>query len=767
MPPFRLGFGKIISPIANPRIIVSDPAIPPCVCEYVGFLFDQSTIHEKLDGLGFEIDCRIGVDAITNRPIKSIVVEPAKLEFLPSQIIEVQQNLDYLEAIRVFGMNYKNRIWREIRLKSDESINFKRDKKIASFTKSYIEPEHIQNSSNKPKPKAPSFWDLVYALLQPPLILKQIENLFLPHDLYPFQKTGIQFLIDNESALLADEMGTGKTVQTAVAIRLLMQKGRAHSSLVICPIAVLRQWDDHFRDWAPELLITVVRGNQKTRALDWSMPAHVYITGYDTLRKDVDEKVLPRESLSKFDVVVLDEAQYVKNADSGRAKVIRKLKANQRWALTGTPIENKIEDMVSIFDFLRPKYLTPYDLYPAGLRKKISPYFLRRRKEDVLKDLPPKIRQEFWLELDVNQRRAYANVLSEGQAELSELGEKVRKTDIFRVLSKLKQICNFAPEKSNSPKLDLLLEQIETVVESEQKVIVFSQYISEGIDKIEESVKQYGVAKVVGGQNDRDYQVRQFLQNKNTAILIASVRAGGVGLNLQVASYVVHFDHWWNPAVMWQAEARAHRQGQKRTVNVYSYWVADTIEEKIYQTLKDKGLLFADIVDGLSEIELDNVISTEEWLDMLGVKHKAITSPQKFVPLTLSVFEIQERLQTISPSDFEHVVKDLLHSLGYPNSKVTGRTGDGGIDVISSRNTPDGVIRVVAQCKRYKGTVGVETARAFMGVIASDESIEKGYLVTTGEFTRECMAFCEKSGVIVGLNGFQTANYVRKFGVPI
>lgn len=754
-------------PIANPKILFGKLDFPTIANEEVYFLSDQPFIHENLDGFDIEIECRVGVDAITSRPIGSFIIEPSTLAFLLPSIVEVQQKLDYLEAIRVFGMDYRNRRWREIKLASDELTPFKQEKKIGSFTKSYLELQNSSIPGSKSRPTAPSFWDLVYALLQPPLILDQIENLFLPHDLFSFQKTGIQFLMGNESALLADEMGTGKTVQTVVAIRLLMQKGSANYALVVCPVSVLRQWDEHFRDWAPELLVTVVRGNQRTRALDWSMPAHVYIAAYDTLRKDIDENVLPRESMSKFDVVVLDEAQYIKNADSARAKAVRRIKASRRWALTGTPIENKIEDMVAIFDFLRPRYLTPYDLYPTGLRKKVAPYFLRRLKKDVLLDLPPIIRQEFWLELDNNQRNAYESVLSEGQAELGQLGKKVRKTDIFRVLNKLKQICNFAPNKDNSPKLELLIEQIETIVESEQKVIVFSQYISEGIEKIEGSIEKYGVSKIIGGQTDRDYQVMQFQQTENIAVLIASVRAGGVGLNLQAASYVVHFDHWWNPAVMWQAESRAHRKGQNRTVNVYSYWVADTIEEKIYQTLKAKGLLFADIVDGLSETEIDNVISTDEWLEMLGVKHEATISTSKYTPINLSVSEIQERLQTITPSDFERVVKDLLHSLGYPNTRITGRTGDGGIDVISSRNTTDGIVRVIAQCKRYKGTVGVETARAFMGVIASDDSIEKGYLVTTGEFTRECEAFCEKTGVIVALNGVQTANYVRKFGVHI
>jgi HJR/Mrr/RecB family endonuclease len=776
MSPIQQNLSRKVAPIPKPTILLDDDLSLSCVCFDMTVAHAEPSIHGKIDDVGLEIDCRIGRDLITSLPFKSLVVEPVLFPLnAPTGIFEIPPlskpsiwaNLFHLlEAIRVFGMNYQHRIWREIRLIADEPVRPRRQKN-KSFTKSYLEPERQTTLGPKPKPKAPSFWDLVYALLQPPLTIEKVENLYLPHDLYPFQKTGIQFLMDNESALLADEMGTGKTVQTAVAIRLLVQKARTHSALVVCPVAVLRQWDEHLRDWAPELLVTVVRGNQQTRILDWSMPAHVYITAYDTLRKDVDEGILPQNNLSKFDVVILDEAQYIKNAESGRAKAIRKLTARQRWALTGTPIENRIEDVASIFDFLRPGYLTPFDLYPARVREKISPHFLRRRKEDVLKDLPPKIRQEFWLELDANQRKAYNDVLKEGQTELRGLGEKVKRTDIFRILIRLKQICNFAPGQLNSPKLDLLLEQVETINESGQKVIVFSQYIGEGIEKIETALKGYGLSKIIGTQSDRDFQVKQFQESKSTPILIASVRAGGVGLNLQVASYVVHFDHWWNPAVMWQAEARAHRQGQKQTVNVYSYWVADTIEEKIYETLKAKGLLFADIVDGLSETELDNVISTEEWLDMLGVRHKPSTTPPKFAPLTLSLSEIQEKLQTMPPSDFERVAKDLLHCFGYPNTKITGRTGDGGIDVISTRNTADGIVRVVAQCKRYKGSVSVETARAFMGVIASDDSIEKGYLVTTGEFTRESLAFCEKSGVIVTLNGVQVANYVRQFGIQI
>lgn len=167
--------------------------------------------------------------------------------------------------------------------------------------------------------------------------------------------------------------------------------------------------------------------------------------------------------------------------------------------------------------------------------------------------------------------------------ELTALGERVTKVDIFRNITRLKQICNFPPGQLTSPKVDLLKEQIEEVIESEQKVIVFSQYLGEGINKLEETLAPYGIAKIVGGQSEnvRGTEVERFKHNPDIPILLASVRAGGVGLNLTEASYVVHFDHWWNPAVMWQAEDRVHRPCQTRGVNIYSYWISDTIEERI------------------------------------------------------------------------------------------------------------------------------------------------------------------------------------------
>jgi len=634
-----------------------------------------------------------------------------------------------------------------------------------------IRPESETTTPAKPKIKKPTYWDLILPLLQPPLVFQDTENLFLPHDLYPYQPAGIEFLMNNESALLADEMGTGKTVMTVVALKILFQKNRTRRALIICPLSIVQQWNEEIEKWAPEFVAVPVRGTQNVRSAIWNTDAHVYLTTYDSIRTDIDQGILSSGKLSSFGVVVLDEAQNIKNSSSGRSKAIKKLNTRRRWALTGTPIENKIEDLASLFDFLRPGFLVPYDLYPQRIREKIKPYFLRRRKVDVLPDLPPKVKQDLWLELDADQRLEYDRVSSPLRSELMALGDRVNKTDIFSRIQRLKQICNFATGSLTSSKAGVLKEQVEQIITNGQKVIIFSQYISEGIRKLEQVLNAYGFAKLVGEQSPsvRDAEIRRFKESSDIPIFLASVKTGGVGLNLTEASYVIHFDHWWNPATMWQAEGRVHRIGQKaQQVNIYSYWTIDTIEQRIYQTLKNKGLLFEDIIDGLSESQVDELISTSEWLEMLDIKVKdKVAAPSRSDKMTsLSLEEIQQQLLSVSPSKFEHVAKELIRFLGYPYPKVVGKSGDGGIDIIASQNTENGIVHVAAQCKRYKGTVGASEARDFMGAIAV-RKIAKGFLITTGDFSRECKSFCERSRMIVPISGLEMARYLKDFGISL
>jgi superfamily II DNA or RNA helicase len=698
--------------------------------------------------------------------VPSIPIEITNISVIPVQFASILSN-----KVSIFGMNYADKHWRKIAIPKDEIVPKVKEKSKKQKSEDTI--VELKKRGRKPKnhQPLPSIWDLLFAVLQPPLTLGERENLLLPDKIEDYQWQGIKFLINNEHALLADDMGTGKTIMTIVALKILIQHAKVHNILVLCPPSVLHQWKDEIEKWAPELIAYLIRNPQREeRKSLWNTPMHIYITTYDTFRSDVENNVLPKEKLVFFDVVILDEAHHIKNTKTKGYRAIKKLQSGRRWALTGTPIQNKIEDLASIFEFVYPGYLTSFDLRPEQIQARIKPYFLRRRKKEVMPWLPPKIPKTIELELDEEQEIVYRQAEAGIRDELSALGDKVTKQHIFSKLTILKQICNFAPKKSSSPKTDLLKEQVEEIVESGNKVIVFSQYVGEGVGKLEKILEPYGVAKIVGGQTDtnRRGEIEKFKKNPEVPVLIASVRSGGEGLNLTEASYVVHFDHWWNPAVMWQAEDRVHRRGQTKGVNIYSYWMRDTIDDRIRQKLREKGLLFDKVVDGLAEEGIDELFTVNEWLEMFGVK-KVEVAKKPFVDVkiwqSMSLSEIRDKLYEITPADFEGLVRELMHYLGYPNVKTTGKSHDGGIDVLSTRNTADGIERVAAQCKRYRGNVSVHAARDFFGAISNDKSIKQGFLVTTGEFTSECLQFCQSSGMIRAISGIELAKYVKQFGL--
>jgi len=635
----------------------------------------------------------------------------------------------------------------------------------------------IGQERKKPHHKPqPSFWDIILPILQPPLDLGAAKPVFLPHPLYPFQHPGVHFLLEHTSALLGDEMGTGKTVMASVAMRILFRRAQIHRALVVCPVSVLRSWDRHLMEWAPELSVTIAHGPSAKRRIDWVTPAHVYLTTYDTLRSDVQNGHMPKRMRRRFDMVVADEIQYVKNASSKRAQALRRLAPQWRWGLSGTPMENKPEDIVSIFRFLKPGLMDDDDS-PGDIQEKMSPHFLRRRKKDVLPDLPDKDRQEMWLDLAPAQRRAYRKLEAQIKGDFvnrHRRGEGISRIHIFAAIQKLKQICNFAPGKTSSPKTDALKDIVEEIAANDSKIIIFSQYVEEGIAKLAPLLEPFGVTQVVGGQSraTRDAEIEQFRHNPDIHVLLATIKSGGVGLTLTEASYVVHFDHWWNPALKWQAEDRVHRPGQKAScVNIYEFWMSDTIDERIFKLLEGKKRLFEEIVDSLSADELEKTITDEEWFGILdidaGAQGEQAETRSEATGTPLSLEETLEKLQAVDPFEFEQLVGELFKYLGYPHTQVTSKSSDGGIDVLAWKNTQGGPERVAIQCKRYKSNVGVKVARELAGVISSDPTIAKGILVTTGGLSTACRRFCGRTPEVEIVEGLQLARYVRNFGIPV
>ncbi len=388
----------------------------------------------------------------------------------------------------------------------------------------------------------------------------------------PYQKAGIARLLAEPGVLLADEMGLGKTIQAIGALRLLLQRGAPGPALVVVPTGLVLQWRRQFREWAPELTLSTCIGAPEERRQRWRASAQVYLTGFDALRGDMalPAPYGPRRRL--WQVVVADEAQRIKNAHTAIAATVKALPRRRAWALTGTPLENRPDDAVSILDFVAPGLCDPAEMV-AGLRRALSLVQLRRRRADVLPELPPKTVFEIAPELLPVQRAAYDIALREGLVWLRSLGAELRVTHVLELILRLKQICNACPRTGASAKLEDLDRRLGEVVATGEKALVFSQFVAEpfGAEAIARTLKRFNPLLLTGRMSPaaRDDALALFAADPDRHVLVSSLRAGGVGLNLTAASVVFHFDRWWNPAVETQAEDRAHRIGQTRPVQVF------------------------------------------------------------------------------------------------------------------------------------------------------------------------------------------------------
>lgn len=442
-------------------------------------------------------------------------------------------------------------------------------------------------------------------------------------ELMPFQQDGVRALLEMDRLLLADDMGLGKTVQAVAALRLLAARGEVGPSLVIAPASLLDQWRRELAKWAPELSAIVVRGPADDRTWQWRADKDVVLSSYETLRADAGRLSALRPPGERWSSVVADEAQRIKNRnDTSRA--VKRLPRMRSWALTGTPVENHEDELASIMEFVdhdggeRPVQYRPG---PELLRRHRE-LQLRRRKGDVLADLPPKLESRLALMLRPEQRSSYDRAEQEGIVYLRSLGASVTVRHILELITRLKQICNFDPQTGVSAKMDDIGEKLREVSSRGHKALIFSQYANEisGVKAAAHRLKEFDPLVLTGEVpvEARPRLVERFRTSDRHRVMVVSLRAGGVGLNLQEASYVFHLDRWWNPAVERQAEDRAHRIGQRVKLNVIKYICADTIEERIDGILAGKQELFDRVVDDVS-LDLSKQLTRRQLLALFGL----------------------------------------------------------------------------------------------------------------------------------------------------
>jgi len=432
--------------------------------------------------------------------------------------------------------------------------------------------------------------DRLYYVLQPPLesLVKQ-GSLTFPFEPFPYQFQGIAFLFPRYSAVLADEMGLGKTMQAITTVRMLLCAGEVRSVLLICPKPLVTNWKREFNMWAPEVPLCIIEGDQAKRRWQWTQPGiPVKIANYELLMRD--REVFGDEL--HFDLVLLDEAQRIKNSNNTTSEIVRGISRSRSWALTGTPIENSPDDLVGIFEFLSPGYLRT-GMPLRRMADLVADHMLRRTKEMVLTDMPPKMFRDAELDLTPEQRETYEIAENEGVMRLNELGEEITIQHVFELVLRLKQICNFDPATGASSKLERLEADLEEVAASGKKAIVFSQWTNT-IEAVRDRLARFHPLEYHGKipSPKRDGILQAFKQERKHSVILMSYGAGSVGLNLQFCEYVFLFDRWWNPAIEDQAINRAHRIGAAGPVTVTRMLVLGTIEERINEVLERKREMF-------------------------------------------------------------------------------------------------------------------------------------------------------------------------------
>ena len=434
----------------------------------------------------------------------------------------------------------------------------------------------------------------------------------VPAPLHEFQWEGVSFLFRSTGALLADEMGLGKTVQASVALALLLDTpSDVDRVLIVTPASLTLNWMAELSTWAPTVAARRLKGDTADRMALYMLPIPVLVGSYEQIRSDGLDRI-PSDT---FDLVVLDEAQRIKDRNSATSLACRLLPRSRSWALSATPLENNLDDIATILAFLEPSFAP--DPTRGAVARKLATSMLRRRKRDVRGELPPVIIQDVELELAPEQRLRY-DALWTRRASYVGGRDRDEGAAMLGLITRLKGICNRDEESGASTKLEALKTVIDSAGDS-SRIIVFSQFVRT-LEWVSERLSIHH-EMLVGAM---DMQARQatmdrFRTESTPRALLVSLRAGGVGLNLGEASHIVLFDRWWNPAVESQAIYRAHRFDRSDPLHVVRFVVRDSIEERIASILDEKAALFDDVVEGarssnreLGRAELAQILAMTE-----------------------------------------------------------------------------------------------------------------------------------------------------------
>ncbi|MDT8447390.1 MAG: DEAD/DEAH box helicase [bacterium] len=481
---------------------------------------------------------------------------------------------------------------------------------------------------------------------------KGIRNQRIPKEvqakLRDYQREGVNWLCFlyeyGFGGILADDMGLGKTLQTLTYLAILKKKTRnKRPSLVIAPTSVVTNWLAEVKKFVPHFNAVLLHGQKRKDHFEAAEKADLVITTYGLLQRDLEWL-----TSQEFHVVILDEAQNIKNARSKTSQAVMQLRGDRRITLTGTPIENSVMELWSQFNFLMPGFFGPLKEFERDfvkpkkkvggkkkrtdhglLRRQTKPFILRRLKQNVAKELPPKTQQTLYSEMGEQQKKLYMSVMEivrqQVKEKISAGGVNGAKIAIFDALLKLRQICcdpRLSPLAGENPppsaKYKLFMETLTEIVGEGHRVLVFSQFVKM-LNLMHEDLNKEGIPflQLDGTSKNREELVNKFQQSDDYPVFLISLKAGGTGINLTAADYVIHYDPWWNPAAEAQATDRAYRIGQKNHLFVYKLITRNSIEEKILD-LQEKKQALADNIVGNSE-SLEDMLNLDDLNDLFAL----------------------------------------------------------------------------------------------------------------------------------------------------